>query len=265
MTPPATAAAARRAQPAPAAPRRPARRRLSGALRPAPATPRLPARPVGVPRPGPRIDRDGLAAGLGRRLRELPDHPLLTRLIGGRVWIPLVAFLLLGLVTMQVSLLKLNAGIGRAVARQAVLARENAQLRASNGALGAGDRLRAAALAAGFRDPVAGTVRFLRHGRGDAALALSRMRAPSAATAVVASAATTPQLAASAPAVAATPVTPSAPPSVAPASATAPAPTTPLAAPAASAPATTPAPVAAAPAPAPTVPVAAGTGGGAAP
>lgn len=214
MTPPATAAAAHRARPA-APPRRgsgPIPRRMSGALRPAPAGPALPRRPIGVPRPKTGAP---LAAGLGRRLRELPDHHLLDRVIGGRVWIPLVAFLLLGLVTMQVSLLKLNAGIGHAVERQALLQRENAALRASNGRLSSGERVRAAAQAAGLRDPAAGTVRFLRHRRDDAQLAVARMVVPSALVAAAAAAATTPQgttTTAAAPAaaspVAATPVAP---------------------------------------------------------
>jgi hypothetical protein len=218
MTPPATAAAAHRARPAVpsrrAAPTR-AARRMSGALRPAPAGPALPRRPIAVPRP-PAGARP-LAEALGRRLRDLPEHRFLDRLIGGRVWIPLIACLLLGLVTMQVSMLKLNAGIGHAVERQSTLQRENASLRATNGRLSSDERVRSAALAAGLHDPTASSVRFLREGRNDARLAVARMIAPSALAASAAASATTPQVPATTPIVAAVPV------------ATAPATTTPAA------------------------------------
>jgi hypothetical protein len=105
MTPPA-ATAAGRALPRTAVPRAP--RRVSG---PAPRTRRAPA-PAAGRRAG---AADPLAVRLLRRARLLADSRLLDRLVRGQLWIPLVAVGLMGIVFMQVSMLKLNAGIGRAV------------------------------------------------------------------------------------------------------------------------------------------------------
>jgi hypothetical protein len=48
-------------------------------------------------------------------LRSLPDHPLLDRVVRGRAWIPLLGVMLVGIVAMQVELLKLNAAAGRSI------------------------------------------------------------------------------------------------------------------------------------------------------
>src|SRR5205814_889510 len=79
---------------------------------PAPqVVPRVPRR-VSGPARGRRLERG--RATLGARalawLRTLPDHTIVDRLTRGRLWIGLIACLLLGLVGMQVALLKLNAG-----------------------------------------------------------------------------------------------------------------------------------------------------------
>jgi hypothetical protein len=60
------------------------------------------------------------------------------RLIGGRTWIAFVAFALIGIVTMQLGLLKLNGGIGRALEHEATLQRENAALSIEDSELAAG-------------------------------------------------------------------------------------------------------------------------------
>jgi hypothetical protein len=153
-----------------AAPRVP--RRVSG-----PARPRMVATggAVALPRPG------GGQAALGRRaLRRalaLVDHPLLVRLLTGRAWIALIGCALIGIVFMQVSLLKLNAGIGRSVERAAVLDRENADLRDVVSRLGSDERLQAEAAKMGLELPPAGAVTFLgRNGHrvgGDADIALA--------------------------------------------------------------------------------------------
>jgi hypothetical protein len=69
---------------------------------------------------------------------SLSRHRLLDRLVGGRTWIAFVAFALIGIVTMQLGLLKLNGGIGRALEHQALLQRENAALSIEDSELAGG-------------------------------------------------------------------------------------------------------------------------------
>lgn len=111
-------------------------------------------------------------------IRSLPDHRLLDRLIGGRVWIVLIGTLLVGLVTVQLSLLKLNAGIGRAVERGAALEQSNAGLRASISALSNSERVIAEATALGYVVPLQGTPRFRMASANDSLTALTVMRTP---------------------------------------------------------------------------------------
>jgi hypothetical protein len=134
VTPPAAApaigSAAPRARPAPGMPRRP--RRVSGpARRSAPAT-----------APGQRSARPGaLLLRLLSALERLASHPLLDRLLRGRAWIGLVTFALIGIVTLQLTLLKLNGTVGRALERAAQLQRENASLSIENSEVAAADRV----------------------------------------------------------------------------------------------------------------------------
>jgi cell division protein FtsL len=189
--------------------------------------------------PAPRI-----GTGVFERVRALPDHRVIDRLLRGRVWICFVGVALMGIVAMQVSLLKLNSGIGRAVETTATLERQNSEMEASIARLASGERIRAAADKRGMVTPAAGEVHFLRVRPGqDATRAARRMRAPSdAARELMANAgvvpgslaappvtttttATTPSAEAVAPA--ATPVTPVVTPAPTPAAVTpaAPAPT----------------------------------------
>ncbi|HEX7290031.1 MAG TPA: hypothetical protein VF250_02785 [Conexibacter sp.] len=172
MTPPAATAAARRAVAAP----RP-QRRVSGPARP--------ARPTAVPRPARRAAEqttNGFAVGARARalawLRTLPDHRLLDRLIGGRVWIVLLGGLLVGIVTLQLTMLRLNAGIGRAVERTTQLEQRNAALRLSISELSDTTRIVGLATQMGYVNPPQGSPRFLTAGVGDAAKALTTMRVP---------------------------------------------------------------------------------------
>ncbi len=177
MTPPAAATAAGvRARPRSAtarpltAPRTP--RRVSG-----------PARRGSVARPSRSAQRrpqtDGAAAlGLLGRLDGLSRHRLLDRLIRGRVWIALVAFALLGIVTLQLGLLKLNAGIGRALEHAALLQRENAALSIENSELAGGDRVESRAARMGMELVPLGALRFLAARPGaDAARAAAALKA----------------------------------------------------------------------------------------
>ena len=152
-------AARTRVQRAPARPQR----RVSGPV----------AKPHTAPAPRP-------GTGVFEALRGLPDHRVIDRLLRGRVWICFVGLALMGIVAMQVSLLKLNSGIGRAVETTATLERQNSQLEASIARLASGERIRAAADKHGMVTPAAGAVHFLHVRPGqDASRAARRMRAPS--------------------------------------------------------------------------------------
>lgn len=136
-------------------------------------------RPRAVPRPAqPGATRGARALG---RLRALPDHRLLDRLIGGRVWIVLLGALLAGIVTMQLALLRLNAGIGAAVERSAALEQRNAELRLEISRLSDSARIVAHGTQMGLVTPPQGSPRFLTATAGDARRALTTMRVPQAA------------------------------------------------------------------------------------
>jgi hypothetical protein len=113
-------------------------------------------------------------------------HPLFDRLIHGRAWIGLVAFALIGIVTMQLGLLKLNAGIGRALEHEAALQRENSALSVENSEVAAGDTVELQAAHMGMRLVPAGSLRFLSaRGTGSeiAGKALAALSARASATA----------------------------------------------------------------------------------
>ncbi len=111
-------------------------------------------------------------------LRRLVDHPLLDRLIRGRTWIGIIAFALIGIVAMQVALLKLNAAIGRSVQRAAVLQRENSLLTGQVSAMRADGLRQAGPAHQGMIYAPPGDVRYLTAGRGDAGQAAASMVAP---------------------------------------------------------------------------------------
>ena len=152
----------------PSAPRNP--RRISG---PARATRR---RPTDQP-----VVRAPLAARSAAFIRGLPDHALLDRIIRGRYWIPLLGVLLVGIVAMQVEVLKLNAGIGRALEQTTSLQNRNEQLQAAV-ARGADDqRIESMAAHMGMVMPQPAAIRFLqRHPVADVEKAISNIHVPSA-------------------------------------------------------------------------------------
>ena len=168
MTPPAAAAAARtRTQRTTPPPRRvsgPARgKQRSTSTRPGAAA-TIAATPP-------------LALRLGGAVHGIAEHHLLERILRGRAWIAILAVGLMGIVFMQVSMLRMNAGIGQAVDRSAVLERHNAAIRASISELSSGDRIAAEAARMGLILP-AGTPRFLDARDADARRALASMTAP---------------------------------------------------------------------------------------
>jgi hypothetical protein len=158
--PPQTAAARRTS----VAPRHP--RRVSGPVRrPLHATP-APAR--------------GRTATF-ERLRAVPDSRFVDGLLRSRVWIVIVAALLGGIVAMQVSLLKLDSGISRAVEASSTLERQNANMQAQIARLSSGQRVGDAASGRGMIFPAAGDVGYLRaRGARDDQLASRRLTPPSA-------------------------------------------------------------------------------------
>ena len=143
-------------------------RRISGPVaRPVPNVP--------LPRSVPRRE-----TGAFERLRALPDHRMVDRLLRGRVWIWLIGIMLGGIVAMQVSLLKLNAGISNAVETSSTLERVNADLETEVARLSSGERIQIAAADEGMVAPPAGDVGYLTARPGaDPRLAAERMQSPS--------------------------------------------------------------------------------------
>ncbi|HEU0251069.1 MAG TPA: hypothetical protein VFR48_10135 [Solirubrobacteraceae bacterium] len=91
----------------------------------------------------------------------MSDNALLDRLVRGRLWIGLLAFALIGIVAMQLLVLKLNTGIGATLAREAALQRSNAQL-GIEAATGSGEgRIEPLAAATGMTFAPSGSVHFV--------------------------------------------------------------------------------------------------------
>jgi cell division protein FtsL len=205
--PPATIAARHPARTTRRTPTQRPPRRISGPSRPK-RDPRASA-PGATAVAGPP-----LAMRLGTRAMRIGDARVLDRLVRGRAWIALVAVALMGIVFMQVSLLKLNAGISRAVTAADTFDRQNSSLREDISKLDSGERIQAVAAKLGMVTPAAGDVHYL-DGRGaDGARAAASIKPPKPVTPSAAPAATS-----TAP-VAATTATPSAAPAATAASAT---------------------------------------------
>jgi hypothetical protein len=164
VTPPAGAAAARPHAQTGSRPRPSTQRRLSGPGRPAAA------RAAGVVASPPlrTVRYPGRAAppapSLAEAVGRLCDSRLLDRLMRGRLWIGFVAFALIGIVAMQLALLKMNTGIGRDLQRETVLARQNADLEAEVSGLASVDRVQTQAAALGMLSTTPGSARFLSVG-----------------------------------------------------------------------------------------------------
>jgi cell division protein FtsL len=147
-----TAAGHRRTLPGRAAPSAPGRggrpsapgratpsapRRVSGPLRGRLAPPRRTTRA----RRAANTPRPPLTARAVEFVRALPDHSLLDRILRGRTWIALLGLMLVGIVAMQVEVLKLGASEGRALTESAALQSRNEILRASVASASAEQRI----------------------------------------------------------------------------------------------------------------------------
>jgi hypothetical protein len=171
----------------PSAPRSP--RRVSGPLGGL-TRGRVITRP---PRPAPRgrVKTGAWASTAGAPLlvrslayaRALPDHSLLDRIIRGRAWIPLLGVLLAGIVAMQVEVLKLNAGIGRALDRGTALQSQNDLYRVSVAKLADDQRIESLAARMGMVMPAAAAIKFLAPGSaGNLQRALTGIHQPDPTT-----------------------------------------------------------------------------------
>ena len=109
--------------------------RAPGADASPPAPRAAPRRASRLPRSAPRLPRveppspAALARGAAAFVASLPESSLLDRVIRGRIWIPLLGVLLVGIVGMQVENLKLNAGLGGAIEQTTTLQSRNDWLR----------------------------------------------------------------------------------------------------------------------------------------
>ena len=218
MTPPATARSLhRRATPdrskigggrsAPSRPRRvsgPSAPARSGSLaaavaipapgvalpRERPARPRSPARK----RSGLKHSQVGATPGIALRgahaLESLSSSAFLDRLIRGRLWIGLLAFALIGIVAMQLLVLKFNTGIGRTLGHVATLQRENAQLNIEDSMYSSENRVAPLATAAGMTLAPAGTVHFVAASVADISRAAAALSSAAQSSAAQASAST---------------------------------------------------------------------------
>jgi hypothetical protein len=149
----------------------PRHRRVSGpARRPVEGRP-ITGRPVRARGAG----ELGIALGVLAALERLSRR----RALGGNTWIALVAFALIGIVTLQLGLLKLNAGIGRALEHEALLQRENAALSIENSELAASDRVSSRAVSLGMETVPTGALHFLAsRPRTDPAQGAAALSAP---------------------------------------------------------------------------------------
>ncbi len=150
-------------------------RRVSGPARPASRPARPPVRRVLEPRP--TRERSSAQEGILRRLLASLERLPRRLPLAGRTGIGLVAFALIGIVTLQLGLLKLNAGIGRALEREAVLQRENAALSIEDSELASAGRVTSQAARLGMQFGSVAALRFVRAPQGARAGAAVALRA----------------------------------------------------------------------------------------
>ena len=125
-----------------------------------------------MPQVPPALDR--FARGAIAAAGSLRDSRVVDRLVRGTSWIWLLGILLIGLVGLNVSLLKLNAAAGRNAEWAKKLRVENADLRARVSRLGGGQQIQQAARDMGLVMPAADNVHYLKVNPGDARQAAKR-------------------------------------------------------------------------------------------
>jgi hypothetical protein len=172
MTPPATAAAARRASArvSPRASTRPARAPVRRASR-------RPARARSAAAPLPARLVPLAVGGTAAAVSGLADTGLFVRLTRGRLWIGLLAVLLAGIVAINVFALSFGATASRLGQEADGLQRANSALRAGLAGTLSEQRVQAAAIRGGLIVPEPGSIRYLRWHPGDARIAARRLAA----------------------------------------------------------------------------------------
>ena len=182
---PATAAARRtasarspRASSARAAPARPRPARAAPGRAPTRTAPRRAPvrqrRSQVTPIPGRLV-----AVGVGRTagaVGGIADSGLVVRLTRGRLWIGLLATLLVGIVALNVVALGLSASSSKVAQQSDGLRRANSALRARIAGTLASDNVESAAASIGLVVPEPGSIRYLTAHPGDAARAAQRLR-----------------------------------------------------------------------------------------
>jgi cell division protein FtsL len=102
---------------------------------------------------------------------------VLDALLRGRAWIALVFVLLVGIVFLNVNLLRMNRQIAAASARSDAVKVQNARLRTDLARLGSSERVQRVAAERGLVLPAPGEVRYLKSApRADAARAAARLK-----------------------------------------------------------------------------------------
>ena len=146
----------------------------------APTLPRRVSGPIARPRAVPAPPRAGRPAS-STASRRSPTTASSTASCAGALWICFVGVALMGIVAMQVSLLKLNSGISRAVETTATLERQNSDMEASIARLASGERIRGRRRQArhGHARRRRGALPARARRRSTPACAARRMRAPS--------------------------------------------------------------------------------------
>lgn len=157
------AARAERAMTAPAPLRRPiAPRRVSGPV----------LQPRAAQLPSARHRRSAFA--------RLLDAPFLDKLLRGRLWIGIVAFALLGIVAMQVAILRLGASIGASVTRIQQLEQANQNAATGIARLEPSAGVASEATKLGMLYPPAGNVVYLHSNPADVQIAAASITRPTA-------------------------------------------------------------------------------------
>jgi hypothetical protein len=178
----AAGAPARKAPSRPSARRATPGRRVSGPPRRVSGPARRPSTARGRTQAQPTSTLRTFAGGAAAAAVRLPDHRLLDRLVRGRYWIAIVGVALIGMVAMQVAMLKINSNIGAYVDKASGLERANAVLSAENSRLATVSRIEAEGAKLGLVLPNPDAVRYRFARPGDAANAVATMHAPTPAT-----------------------------------------------------------------------------------
>lgn len=142
---------------------------------------RAPAAPRRTPRERPRRSFAGVALPIPSVLSR---QRLIAIGLRGRVWIAIVAVGLIGLITAQLVVLRLNTSIGRSLARASALSRENAAMAIANSEAGSGEEIETLARGLGMIALSPGELHFRRvAGRNGAQAAAQLLRSSKALSA----------------------------------------------------------------------------------